>query len=875
MSTRRQIELRGVRVHNLKGVDVDLPLGRFTVISGVSGAGKSSLAFDTLYAEGQRRYIETFSTSSRQFLERLERPAADRLDHLPPAIAIRQRVGTANRSRRTTVATVTEIHDRLRILFSRAGDVSCPGCGAEIRPATVDSVAGSLQTWPAGTRFQVGFMSLGDSDSLAATERRWRTLRESGFTRIAINEQTRTLDDVSPDELHQHDEWLVIMDRLSVGPNGGERLSESLESAFEHGDGECVLLIESTDKVDTISLDGRTWNRKMFRNDWRCSGCRRDFPPPEPRLFSFNSPLGACPACHGLGVAGDGTRCLKCVGQRLRSEALSVRIGSRNMAELCELTIGDAADFIAAWQLVNHPATEVNSVVNQLQSRFGSLAEIGLDYLTLDRPWHTLSTGEARRLTLAAALGSNLVNTLFVIDEPTAGAHARDVERVLTAIRRLRDVRNTVIVVEHDLHVLSQADHVVDLGPGAGRDGGTVMFAGPPGELANCDASATAAEIRNTNPTRQRGTDVETPSLTLWVRATANPAARRVARGEPLRLVGVRHNNLQNVTVAFPLGVLCVVSGVSGSGKSSLVIETLVPALCQKLGRPLSESTAGVCDALLGAEQVSDVILVDQSPIGRSSRTNAASCLGLLGDVRRLFAESPESRLRNYSAGQFSFNSAVGGRCAACAGLGTLAIDLQFLPDVSMTCPDCQGTRFRREILDVKCRGLSIAEVLCLTVRDAFAFFRGQRRLQRRLKHLIDVGLDYVTLGQPVDTLSGGECQRLKLATCLAKGSRSHTLFVLDEPSIGLHSADVRRLLGCFNMLVDSGHSLIVIEHDLDVLAAADHLIDLGPEAGPNGGRVVAAGTPEQVALTEQSVTGRYLRERLAARHLQCGEAVQ
>jgi excinuclease ABC subunit A len=864
MSTRRQIELRGVRVHNLKQVDVDLPLGRFTVISGVSGAGKSSLAFDTLYAEGQRRYIETFSTSSRQFLERLERPAADRIDHLPPAIAIRPRVGAANRSRRATVATVTEIHDRLRILVARAGEVSCPSCGTAIRPAITDAIAAGLQVQPVGTRFQIGFVSRVDADASGAADQRVQSLRAAGFTRIAINEQTRLVDDVSLDELRQHDEWLVIVDRLSVGPGGSERLVESLESAFEHGDGECVLLIESSANAETVLLDDRKWNRRVFRNDWKCPGCRRDFPPPEPKLFSFNSPLGACPACHGLGAASDGTRCPTCAGRRLRPDALSVRIGSRNMAELCELTTGDAADFITAWQSANHPATEVSLVVNQLQSRLGSLVEIGLGYLTLDRPWHTLSTGEARRLTLAAALGSNLVNTLFVIDEPTAGAHARDVERVLTAIRRLRDVRNTVVVVEHDLHVLSQADHVVDLGPGAGHDGGIVMFSGPPEELANCEVSATAAEMRQNNPTRKRGTDGETPSLTLRVGVTAKPFSRRVARGEPLRLVGVRHNNLRDITVAFPLGVLCVVSGVSGSGKSSLVVETLFPALCQKLGQPCSGFTTGACDELLGAEQISDVILVDQSPIGRSSRTNAASCLGLLGDVRRLFAESAEAKLRNYSAAQFSFNSAAGGRCATCAGLGTLAIDLQFLPDVSMTCPDCQGLRFRREILDVKYRGLNIAEVLAMTVREAFAFFRGQRRLQRRLKHLIDVGLDYVTLGQPADTLSGGECQRLKLATCLAKGNRSHTLFVLDEPTVGLHPADVRRLLSCFDMLVESGHSLIVIEHDLDVLAAADHLIDLGPDAGPNGGRVIAQGTPEQVTLVDQSVTGRYLSEQLA-----------
>ncbi|MBI5757700.1 MAG: excinuclease ABC subunit UvrA [Planctomycetales bacterium] len=866
MSTRRQIELRGVRVHNLKGVDVDLPLGRLTVISGVSGAGKSSLAFDTLYAEGQRRYIETFSTSSRQFLERLERPAADRIDHLPPAVAIRPQVGAPNRSRRATVATVTEIHDRLRILLARAGEVSCPRCGIPIRPATTDAITVLLQIQPPGTRFQIGFVSRGDGDASGAADQRMQSLRESGFTRIAINGQTRSVDDVSLDELRQRDEWEVVIDRLSVGPGGRERLVESLEIAFEHGDGECVLLVESTESAESIALDGRTWNRQVFRNDWRCSGCRRDFPPPEPKLFSFNSPLGACPACHGLGAAGDGTHCPTCAGQRLRPDALSVRFASQNVAELCELTIGDAAEFIAVWQSTNSPVTEVSLVVNQLRSRLGDLVEIGLGYLTLDRAWHTLSTGEARRLTLAAALGSNLVNTLFVIDEPTAGAHARDVERVLTAIRRLRDDRNSVVVVEHDLHVLTQADNVVDLGPGAGREGGTVMFAGPPSELANCDASATAAELRHTNSTRKRGSDGETPSLTLRVGVTANPSSRRVPRGEPLRLVGVRHNNLQNVAVAFPLGVLCVVSGVSGSGKSSLVVETLVPALCRKLERPWSGDAAGAFDELLGAEQVSDVILVDQSPIGRSSRTNAASCLGLLGDVRRLFAESAEARLRNYSAGQFSFNSSAGGRCATCAGLGTLAIDLQFLPDVSMTCPDCQGTRFRREILDVKYRGLSIAEVLGLTVREAFAFFRGQRRLQRRLKHLIDVGLEYLTLGQPADTLSGGECQRLKLAACLAKGNRSQTLFVLDEPTVGLHPADVRRLLACFDMLLEGGHSLIVIEHDLDVLAAADYVIDLGPEAGPNGGRVVAQGTPEQVALVEQSVTAPYVRGRLAVK---------
>lgn len=955
------IELRGVRVHNLKGIDVDIPVKKLVVVAGVSGSGKSSLAFDTLYAEGQRRYIDGFSAYARQFLDRLERPDADRIDRLPPAIALKQH--KVNVSGRSTIATATEVHDHLRLLFASIGRIVCPTCEVEIQQDSPEQVAAFADQLVEGTRFQIAFpIDVGDTEAEDDQDLGPLTLLlEDGFSRAIREGKTVSLESLvaraESGKLEEAEVW-VVPDRLVAGKVNSDRLLDSLELAFQHGHDRCALLCQdvpngadqnASRSSDAFELDGKPWRLVRFDRSLRCPGCNVEYLEPEPRLFGFNSALGACPECNGFGsvpaisfdklvpdpslslregaiaawttpaykheldellaLADDynipvdvpfselqaahlelitagvperdfgglrgffrwlerhtyktGVRvflnrwrsyepCPNCDGQRLRPESLAVKVNRQSIADVCQLTVCEASEFLdevnADTSTSQLKRTRV--VMKELTARVGYLCEVGLGYLTLDRRMNTLSGGEAQRIALTVALGSSLVNTLYVLDEPSAGLHPHDSDRVIRSIQRLRDVGNTVVVVEHDDSFVQAADHVVEIGPGAGSEGGEVLFAGGLDELLTHEESPTANYLSG----REAVTRNESRSA-----STARRPSTKRGKAEPAKLTlrGARHNNLQNVTVEFPLNALTVVSGVSGSGKSSLIEETLYPALCRELKQPMGDVVCGECDGIDGADQIDQVILVDQSPIGRTPRSNPVTYLKAFDEIRKLFAQSAESKLRNFTASHFSFNTG-GGRCTNCDGNGTISIDMQFLADVSMTCPECAGTRYQREILTAKYRDRNINDVLHMTAREAFTHFRNQPKIQKRLNALREVGLDYVPLGQPANTLSGGESQRLKLASYLASGTRSRILFLLDEPTRGLHSADVARVMQCFESLLAFGHSLIIVEHNMNVIRSADHVIDLGPGAGSEGGQIVGCGTPEEIAKLE-TPTGSWL----------------
>lgn len=884
------IELRGVRVHNLQNINLDLPLQRLVVITGVSGAGKSSLVFDTLYAEGQRRYVESFSTYSRRFLERFEKPAADRIEPIPPAVAVRQRAPV--RSRRATVGTATEVYDSLRLLFARCGVVECPECQRRVESHSPAAAQAILEGLPAGTRMMICFPAVAETDRATPVDANafLQQMASLGFTRLIIGDRIVSTGAPAPSSEIGRDA-LVVVDRLKVGDSGNARLGDSLELACRQGAGTCVALVDQPVNDDrspaaaTCSgrrvVDGSQFSELTFSTRLICPRCRREFPDPEPALFNFNSPLGACAECRGAGeVRAIGTAaaldsrgmrlpvaprfvpCPACAGTRLRPDSLVYQVAGRSISNVTRMTAGELLEFVATWrrEQPGDGSRLAAQVCSQTFARLEYLISAGLGYLTLDRPLRSLSTGEAQRVRLTAALGSNLVNMLYLLDEPTAGLHPRDAERLLTSLARLRDAGNSVVVVEHDASVIRRADEVIEIGPGAGREGGRIVFQGPP-ELLERGKSTTTADFLS-------GRRQVIPAVTAALRAPTGW----------LSLAGVEHHNLRGISADFPLGVLCVVTGVSGSGKSSLVIDTLYPAVAGALAergatqpaaadqgahqRELPPAEIGKFESLSGADEIDNVLLVDPGPVGRSGRGNAAGYMNLFGEIRTLFAGTAEAKARNFTAAHFSFNAAGGGRCETCRGTGSISVDLQFLPDVVMTCPDCHGTRFRPEVLDARFRGLSIAEVLGLTVSEAFTFFRGRHRLQRRLKMLKDVGLEYITLGQPADTLSGGESQRLKLAAFLARGRRTRTLFIIDEPTTGLHPADVARLLDCLGQIVSAGHSLIVIEHNVDFVLSADFLIDIGPEAGAAGGQIVATGTPPDVARNPRSITGRVLAGR-------------
>jgi excinuclease ABC subunit A len=869
-----QLALRGVRVHNLKGIDLDLPLGRFLVITGVSGAGKSSLAFDTLYAEGQRRYVESFPTHSRQFLERLEEPAADWIGPIPPAIAVRQSAGAG--SRRATLGSGTEILDHLRLLFARTGAIVCPECGIGVEEHAPASVVKILTALPAGRRLQIGFpiWPRGAADTrpaVAELSRRLTELAHAGFSRAVIGGKTRRLAEVIAKSLDPSELALVIVDRIETNAASVERLTDSVETTFREGG--CAVLVECPPAEDAgetaggrgkaVHVDERPWRLERFFPGLVCGGCLRSFSAPTVALFSFLSPLGACPACRGFGTLEEtATICPACRGTRLQPDALAVRVGGRTFPDWTALSVTRARECVG--ELTANPPTGDHEILPRLVApiarRLELLDDVGLGYVTLDRPWRTLSRGEAQRARLAGACGSNLVNLLYVLDEPTTGLHPHDTERLLSVLLGLRDAGNTVIAVEHDPAVILKADYAIDLGPQAGQAGGRVLYQGAPAGLADCADSMTGDFLSGRRRVVE-GAQRDRRQPATW-----------------LSLREIHHRNLRGISVAIPLEVLCVVSGVSGSGKSTLVVETLLPLVEEALAArsPSADSARpGKSSPERGRaewgkeglpEAIGGALFLDAAPISRSPRSQPASFLGIFGEIRSLFAQTAEAKVRNLTARHFSFNAARGGRCETCAGAGSVAVDMQFLPDVVVNCPDCHGTRYRREILEVKYRGLSITEVLGLTAQEAFAFFRGRTRIQRRLKHLKDAGLEYLQLGQPARTLSGGESQRLKLAAFLAQGTRARTLIVLEEPTTGLHPRDIGRLLDCWNVLLAAGHSLVVIEHNLDVIASADYVIDLGPGSGDAGGRVVVSGAPEQIAIARESITGRYLASALAPR---------
>jgi excinuclease ABC subunit A len=945
MSAAGHIALRGVRVHNLKSIDLDIPRRQLIVFCGLSGSGKSSLALDTLYAEGQRRYIESFSAYTRQFLQRLEKPEAERIDGIPPAIAVTGK--NTSRSSRSTVGTATETNDYLRLLFAKIGHTFCRKCGREVRCDSPQSAAETLAALPAGTRYMVAFGCPIPNDG--TLEHVTATLREDGFVRAIVNGRLVDLEGaiIATPQAAENTVLYVIVDRLAAGGASDSRLRDSLETAFAKGRGRCYALVEDTSGEESgpvgslgtsLSIDGRPWRRIGFGSQLTCEDCGIEYPPPEPRLYSFNSPLGACPECEGFGNvigldmdlivpdAGKSLRegaiapwntpayahelkellalardydiptdvpfrqlseqqvglivngvperkfgglegffawlerrkykmhirvflsrwrsfrlCPSCGGARLRPAALAARIGGRNIGEIGAMKVRDAAAFFRRLQSPAYESQVGRMMLEQVQARLGYLEAVGLGYLTLDRTLRTLSGGEARRVALTSALGSSLVGMLYVLDEPSIGLHPRDINQLLGAIRKLRQRGNTVVVVEHEEAIIRAADQVVEIGPGAGERGGKVVFQGTPHEMEQSPDSLTGDYLAGR-------------------RGFGSNGRRREPNHGWVRLAGARGNNLKNITVEFPLGVLCMVTGVSGSGKSTLVQDTLYPALCRRLRKDAPKPDPH--DDVFGDGQLDDVIMVDQSPIGRSPRSNPVTYLKAFDEIRAVFADTVEARTRGFDAGHFSFN-VDGGRCNTCHGDGYLQIDMQFLADVYMRCSQCNGTRYRDEILDVTYRGRNIADVLEMTVREAFTFFRGQPRVQARLKKLIDVGLDYVRLGQPANTLSGGEAQRLKLAGYMSTAKRGRCLFILDEPTTGLHFSDVVQLLDCFDALLAVGHSLLVVEHNLQIMRAADYIIDLGPGAADEGGQVVAKGTPEQIARTTGSVTAGFLAKVL------------
>ncbi len=957
--------IRGARTHNLKGVDLTLPHRQLVVFTGVSGSGKSSLAFDTIYAEGQRRYVESLSAYARQFLERMEKPDVDAIDGIAPAIAIRQK--NAVRNPRSTVGTATEIHDYLRLLWARVGRTICRSCGREVERESPEVVATRLLTLPEGTRLLIGFDFAmvtvpeppppggvdrdeegedGEADARdhepdaasapeAGADRFTATidlLRRRGFGRVLVDGTAVSLDDAlgRADVLREESSLPVIVDRLRIGPDLRTRLVDSIETAFREGDG-AGFAIE-------VDASGAPTATHRFSERFECRECGIAYEVPQPRLFSFNNPFGACPTCHGFGnvieldmnlvvpdpsksinggaiepwtkphyrsslaqlkrvargralrldvpwqdltdeerrfvtdgdddfdgIAGFFRRlerkkykvhvrvflsryrgyltCQECGGARLRREARDVRVGDRTIDAVCALTVSDAQQFFEALQLGETEREIAGKILREIRRRLGFLTDVGLDYLTLDRLASTLSGGESQRINLATSLGSALVDTLYVLDEPSIGLHPRDNERLIAILRQLRDQGNTVLVVEHDADMIRVADQVVDLGLGAGEHGGRVIYAGPvPGLLAD-GRSLTAKYLRD--------------ELAIPV-----PTVRRRRGPQHIRVVGAAEHNLQRIDVDVPLGLLTCVTGVSGSGKSTLVHDVLYAAIKRAKGN--WDRPVGAYEMLEGAEYVSDVVLVDQQPIGRTPRSNPVTYLKAFDPIRELFASTKEARARGLTASHFSFN-VPGGRCEACEGEGVVRVEMQFLADVFVPCDQCDGKRFRPQVLEVRYKGRNIDQVLDLTVREALTFFAGAGKVTRRLQVLDEIGLGYLHLGQPATTLSGGEAQRIKIAAHLGSRSGDRVLYILDEPTTGLHFDDIAKLLAAFRKLLQAGHSLLVIEHNLDVLKTADWIIDLGPDGGAAGGRVVGIGTPEQIAALEDSHTGHYLRQTLAA----------
>ena len=939
---QENIIVKGARANNLKNIDVTIPRDKLVVMTGVSGSGKSSLAFDTIYAEGQRRYVESLSSYARMFLGQMDKPDVDYIEGLSPAISIDQK--TTSKNPRSTVGTVTEIYDYLRLLWARAGTPHCPNCGKEIRQQTIDQIIDQVLALPEGTRIQV--MAPVIRGKKGEHAKVFEDAKRSGYVRARVDGSLYELDEEIKLEKNKKHSIEIIVDRLIIRPDIRQRLTDSVETAAKLSGG--LVIVNLLREEKDLS----------FSQNYACEDCGISMEELTPRMFSFNNPFGACPTCTGLGnqlkadlalivqdgeksildgaiqasgwnnIRGDGISrmyfdalskkykfsltepwnslsdeakniilygtkgetlelhydqprgkgvlkqafegicnnierryketqsdasrkeleelmsecpCPDCQGRRLRKESLAVTVGEKNIYEFTTLSVEDALVWMDGLTLTEQQMLIADRILKEIRSRLGFLKSVGLGYLTLSRSAGTLSGGESQRIRLATQIGSSLMGVLYILDEPSIGLHQRDNDKLLATLQNLRDLGNSLIVVEHDEDTMRSADYLIDIGPGAGVHGGQVVAAGTPAEVMANPNSLTGQYLSG-----KKKIEV--------------PAARRAGNGKILKVVGASENNLRHIDVEFPLGTFTVVTGVSGSGKSSLVNEVLFKRLGAELMR--MKVRPGKCDRIEGIEQLDKVVNIDQSPIGRTPRSNPATYTGLFNDIRDLFASTQEAKSRGYGQGRFSFN-VRGGRCEACSGDGLLKIEMHFLPDIFVPCEVCKGRRYNRETLEVRYKGKNIADVLDMTVDEALDFFSALPKLKKRLQTLQDVGLGYVKLGQPSTELSGGEAQRVKLATELSKQATGKTIYILDEPTTGLHSDDVRKLLEVLQRLVDAGNTVVVIEHNLDVIKCADHLIDLGPEGGDGGGTIVCTGTPEEVAACPASFTGQYLKRML------------
>ena len=939
---QENIIVKGARANNLKNIDVTIPRDKLVVMTGVSGSGKSSLAFDTIYAEGQRRYVESLSSYARMFLGQMDKPDVDYIEGLSPAISIDQK--TTSKNPRSTVGTVTEIYDYLRLLWARAGTPHCPNCGKEIRQQTIDQIIDQVLALPEGTRIQV--MAPVIRGKKGEHAKVFEDAKRSGYVRARVDGSLYELDEEIKLEKNKKHSIEIIVDRLIIRPDIRQRLTDSVETAAKLSGG--LVIVNLLREEKDLS----------FSQNYACEDCGISMEELTPRMFSFNNPFGACPTCTGLGnqlkadpalmiqdggksildgaiqasgwnnIRGDGISrmyfdalskkykfsltepwnslsdeakniilygtkgetlelhydqprgkgvlkqafegicnnierryketqsdasrkeleelmsecpCPDCQGRRLRKESLAVTVGEKNIYEFTTLSVEDALVWMDGLTLTEQQMLIADRILKEIRSRLGFLKSVGLGYLTLARSAGTLSGGESQRIRLATQIGSSLMGVLYILDEPSIGLHQRDNDKLLATLQRLRDLGNSLIVVEHDEDTMRSADYLIDIGPGAGVHGGQVVAAGTPAEVM-------------ANP------DSLTGQYLSGKKKIEVPAVRRPGNGKVLKVIGAAENNLRHIDVEFPLGTFTVVTGVSGSGKSSLVNEVLFKRLGAELMR--MKVRPGKCDRIEGMEQLDKVVNIDQSPIGRTPRSNPATYTGLFNDIRDLFASTQEAKSRGYGQGRFSFN-VRGGRCEACSGDGLLKIEMHFLPDIFVPCEVCKGRRYNRETLEVRYKGKNIADVLDMTVDEALDFFSALPKLKKRLQTLQDVGLGYVKLGQPSTELSGGEAQRVKLATELSKQATGKTIYILDEPTTGLHSDDVRKLLEVLQRLVDAGNTVVVIEHNLDVIKCADHLIDLGPEGGDGGGTIVVTGTPEEVAACPASFTGQYLKRML------------